>query len=126
MAMMNKKRVEANQVETMELVGNVKDYDCILVDDICDTATTLCTAAVILKQNGAKRVFACCTHPLLNRDALQKLTESPIEKLIVTNSVPLNEEKKKHSKIVQVSLASIVAAAIRNTHNEESISHLFE
>ncbi|KAL0477879.1 ribose-phosphate pyrophosphokinase [Acrasis kona] len=124
MAVMNKKRVEANKIERMELVGNVQGCDCIIVDDMIDTAGTLCTAAKVLMENGAKRVFACATHALLNGRGVKNIEESVIEKVIVTNTVPQNKDKT-HEKIIYVSVARILSEAIRRVHNEESISILF-
>lgn len=125
MAIMSKKRAEANKIESMELVGCVKDTDCIIVDDIVDTAGTLVMAAKILKENGAKRVFACATHGLLNSPAVKRIEESCIEKLIITNTVPLPKDKES-PKIMQVSIASSIAEAIRRVHCEESLSIMFQ
>ena len=124
MAVMNKKRVEANKVATMELVGNVEGKHCVIVDDMIDTAGTLVMCAQILKDNGAKRVFACATHGLFNGTGVKKIEESVIEKVIVTNTVPLAPEKT-HQKIVSVCVSQLVGEAIRRVHNEESVSSLF-
>ena len=124
MAVMNKKRVEANKVSTMELVGNVEGKHCVIVDDMIDTAGTLAMCAQILKDNGAKRVFACATHGLFNGAGVKKMEESVIEKVIVTNTVPLPAEKQ-HEKIIQVCVSKLVGEAIRRVHNEESVSSLF-
>ncbi len=121
---MNKKRVEANKIDRMELVGTVDGCDCIIVDDMIDTAGTLCTAAQVLKDNGARRVFAVATHALLNGPGVKRIEESVIEKVIVTNSVPETKEKK-HAKIIYVSVGKMLSEAIRRVHNEESISILF-
>jgi ribose-phosphate pyrophosphokinase len=124
MAVMNKKRVEANKIERMELVGTVNGCDCIIVDDMIDSAGTLCTAAQVLIDNGAKRVFACATHALLNGPGVKRIEDSVIEKVIVTNSVPRTKEKT-HPKIIYVSVGRMLSEAIRRVHNEESISILF-
>lgn len=125
MAMMNKHREEANKVATMELVGSVKDMDCIIVDDMIDTAGTLVKASTVLKENGANRIFACASHALLNEPASKIILESPIEKVIVTNTVNLPKEKLTH-KIIQVSVFKVLGEAIRRIHNDESVSHIFE
>jgi len=124
MAMMNKHREEVNKVATMELVGKVKDMDAILVDDLIDTAGTLCTAAKLLKENGAKRIFACATHGLLNAPATELILESTLEYVIITNSVYLSKEKQS-KKIIQVSVGKLLSESIRRVHNDESISNLF-
>jgi ribose-phosphate pyrophosphokinase len=125
MAMMNKSRREANQVSSMELVGEVKDCDAIIVDDIIDTAGTLVKCAQILKENGARRVFATATHALFNGKALELITNSPLEKVVVSDSVPLSPEAKKNPKIVRVSCANLLAACIQKVHDEKSVSDLF-
>eukprot|EP01080_Neovahlkampfia_damariscottae_P005069 gene5069-8669_t len=124
MAMMNKHREEANKVATMELVGKVDGCDCILFDDMIDTAGTLCKAAELLKESGARRVFACATHALLNEPATKNILDSPIELVFVTNTVKLPIEKQT-KKIVQVSIAKVLSEAIRRVHNHESVSSLF-
>eukprot|EP01080_Neovahlkampfia_damariscottae_P005071 gene5071-8671_t len=125
MAMMNKHREEANVVATMELVGKVKDMDCVIVDDMVDTAGTLCKAAEVLKENGAKRVFACISHGLLNEPATERIDSSPIESILITNSINLPKEKLT-KKIVVCSVAKLLGEAIRRVHNDESISSLFK
>jgi ribose-phosphate pyrophosphokinase len=121
-AMMNKHREEANKIATMELVGDVQDRDVILYDDMIDTAGTLTQAAQILKEKGAKRVFACATHALLNDPATQLLMDSPIELLFVTNTIGLKKEMKK---IIVCSMGKTIAEAVRRVHNCESVSTLF-
>lgn len=122
--MMNKHREEANKVASMELVGTVKDCDCILFDDMIDTAGTLCKAADILKENGAKRVFACATHALLNEPATKNIMNSALKLVFVTNTVVVSKEKQTE-KIVVCSIAKVVSEAIRRVHNNESVSLLF-
>ncbi|KAL9647853.1 hypothetical protein ABK040_008127 [Willaertia magna] len=124
MAVMNKKRVEANKVATMELVGNVEGKNCVIIDDMIDTAGTLVLCAQLLKEHGAKRIFAAATHALLNGSGVKRIEESPIEKVIVTNTVPLSKEKE-HPKIHQVCVGQLIGEAIRRVHNEESVSSLF-
>ncbi len=123
---MNKKREEANQIANMELVGKVDGCITIIVDDMIDTAGTLVTCAEVLKQNGAVQVYAAATHALLNGSACAKIQKSCIEKVIITNTVPIPKEKLDScSKLHVVSIAKLVAEAIRRVHNEESLSILF-
>jgi len=138
LAMIIKQRAAANQVERMDLVGSVKGADCIIVDDLIDTAGTLCEAAAQLKKHGAKRVYAFATHGLFSRDALSKIHNSPLEQVIVTNTIPLpgtdNESSIAHlkpkcegptTKIKQLSVALLLAESIRRSHQKESLSQLF-
>lgn len=125
-AVMNKYREEPQKIAKMELVGDVQGCDAIIVDDMIDTGGTLCAAAKVLKDHGARRVYAAATHALLNRDALKKITSSVIEKVIVTNTVPVGEKKKSCDKIIEISCAKLLAQAIKRVHDEESISCLFE
>lgn len=109
------KRVEANKVAKMELVGDVTDCDCIIVDDMIDTAGTLCTAAETLKKGGAKRCFAVASHGLFNPPALEKIENSPLEKVIVTNTIAIKKEAlEKSSKIVQISIAELLGEGLQN------------
>ncbi len=123
-AIIDKRRNIPNQSEVMHVVGEVKDKDVLMVDDIVDTAGTLTRAAEALKFNGAKRIIACVTHPLLSGDAIAKLKNSPIDKLYTTDSVILPEEKKIE-KIEIISMAKLFADAIKRVYNKESISELF-
>jgi len=125
MAMLNKHREEANKIESMELVGTVKGMDAIVIDDMIDTAGTLVRASKVLKENGANRIICCATHGLLNDPATSIILDSPIEKVIITNSIKLNKEKLS-SKIIQVSIFKVIGEAIRRIHNDESVSHIFE
>jgi ribose-phosphate pyrophosphokinase len=124
-AMMSKHREKSNEVETMELVGNVEDKDCIIIDDMIDTAGTLCFAAKILKEHGAKRVFACASHALLNGDALENINKSELENVIVIDSIKPTKEKLENKKIKYVTCSKLLGEAIRRNHNEESISSIF-
>lgn len=124
LAMMNKKRTKANEIESMELVGEIKDKDCILVDDMIDTGGTLVLASEILKKHGAKKILACCTHGLLNGNATQKIDKSPIEKLYVTDTIHIPNEKLL-GKINVISISKLIAESIRRIQNCESISALF-
>lgn len=118
----DKYRKVANKVEGMTVIGDVKDTNVILVDDIVDTAGTLCRAANIIMEKGAKSVRAICTHPVLSGQAYKKLEESRLEELIVCDTIPLQKES---TKIKQLSTAKLFARAIRNTHEHRSISALF-
>lgn len=118
----DKYRKRANEVAEMTVIGDVNGADVILVDDLVDTAGTLCRAADILRKKGAKSVRALCTHPVLSGKAYENLENSMIEELIVCDSIPL---KKKSSKIKVLSTAKLFARAIRNTHEHRSISALF-
>lgn len=126
-ALLYKRRYARNKVRMVELIGDVRGRDCLIVDDMIDTAGTLCEGAAFLKNNGAKDVYACCTHPVLSltdtRDALRRITESPIKEVIITDTIPL---KRTCGKIRVLSVANLFATAIRNIHNEESLSVLFE
>ncbi len=118
----DKTRKRANEIASMQVIGDVKDADVILVDDIVDTAGTICKAADIIKEKGAKSVRAVCTHPILSGDAYEKIEASALEELVVTDTIAL----KKHSEKIKVmSIADLFATAIRKTHDHESISTLF-
>ncbi len=122
MAIVDKRRPAPNLSYVTYVVGDVKDKNVLIVDDIVDTAGTLTGAAQALKDSGAKKVMAFCTHPVLSGKAKERIESSPIEKLYVANTIPL---KWKSKKIVQVSLAKLFGEAIRRIHNEESVSSLF-
>ena len=109
----------------MNVVGDVEGRTCIIQDDIIDTAGTIVKAANALKANGAGRIFACAVHGVLSGPAFDRIDKAPIEKLIVTNTIPLNGERGKHSKIVSLSVAKLLAQAIRSIHEESSVSSLF-
>jgi len=123
LAMIVKQRIGAGKVGSMDLVGDVKDRDCIIVDDMIDTAGTLCKAGDELKTWGARRIYAFATHGLFNGPALERIRNSSFEKVIVTNSVPLADGE--HDKIEQISIAGLLAKAIYSVHFKCSISDLF-
>jgi ribose-phosphate pyrophosphokinase len=125
LAIIDKRRPEANKAEVMNLIGDVTDRTCILIDDIIDTAGTLCNAANALKEKGAKKVIAYCTHPVLSGKAIENITNSELDTLVVTNSIPLSAEAKACKRIRQLSLGPLLAEAIRRVSNEESISAMF-
>ncbi len=126
LAMIIKQRVKANEVDRMDLVGNVEDSDVIIVDDIIDTAGTLCKAADVLKEHGARRVFAFASHGLFNGPANARLAKSELTEVVVLDTIPLSEESKANSKIRQLSIAHILAQAIQNIHSKKSVSALFK
>ena len=124
-AIIDKRRPKANVAKVMNIIGDVKDRTCVIVDDLVDTAGTLCEAAGALKNHGAKRVIAYCTHPVLSGEAVTRLSDSELDELVVTDTIPLSEEAKPVSTIRQVSIAGILAETMRRIHQEESISTLF-
>jgi ribose-phosphate pyrophosphokinase len=125
LAIIDKRRVGPNVVAEMNIIGEVKDQIAILLDDMVDTAGTLTMAADALKKDGAKRILGCCTHPVLSGPAIARIAESPLEELIVTNTIPLSPQAEHCSKIKVLSVAHLIGEAIRRTHEEESISSLF-
>jgi ribose-phosphate pyrophosphokinase len=125
LAIIDKRRVGPNVVAEMNIIGEVKDQIAILLDDMVDTAGTLTMAADALKKDGAKRILGCCTHPVLSGPAIARIAESPLEELIVTNTIPLSQQAQHCSKITVLSVAHLIGEAIRRTHEEESISSLF-
>ncbi len=125
LAIIDKRRSGPNVVAEMNIIGEVKGQTAVLLDDMVDTAGTLTMAAEALKKEGAKRIFSCCTHPVLSGPAIQKIYDSPLEELIVTNSIPLGPEAERCKKIKVLSVAHLIGEAIRRTHKEKSISSLF-
>ncbi|MBQ7169151.1 MAG: ribose-phosphate pyrophosphokinase [Synergistaceae bacterium] len=115
----------ANQSEVMDIVGNIKGRTAILVDDIIDTAGTICHAADGLIERGCKRVFACATHAVLSGKAMENIGKSAIERLVFSDTIPLTEEKRT-DKILQLSIAPAFAEAIRRVHEEQPLSQMFE
>ena len=125
LAIIDKRRVGPNVVAEMNIIGEVKDQVAVLLDDMIDTAGTLTMAADALKNEGARRILGCCTHPVLSGPAIQRIEQSPLEELIVTNTIPLNSDAQHCRKIKVLSVAHLIGEAIRRTHEEESISSLF-
>ena len=125
LAIIDKRRERANESQVMNLIGDVEGRTCILVDDMCDTAGTLCKAAAALKEKGAKRVVSYITHPVFSGPAIDNIANSQLDEMVVTDSIPLSEAAKSCSKIRQLSLAPMLAEAVRRVCNEESISAMF-
>ena len=125
LAIIDKRRPEANQAQVMNIIGDVEGRTCLLVDDIVDTAGTLCKAAEALKEAGAKKVVAYCTHPVLSGPAIDNLNNSQMDTLVVTNSIPLSEKARQCDRIRQLSIGAMLGEAIRRVSNEESISAMF-
>jgi len=126
LAIIDKRRPRANEIAEMRIIGDVEDRWAILVDDMIDTAGTIVAGTDALISAGAKRVLACCTHAVLSGPAVERIAKSAIEELVVTDTVPLRDEAKDLKKIHVRSVAKLLAEAIRRTHNEESISSLFD
>lgn len=125
LAIIDKRRPRANQSEVMHIIGDVDGRTCILVDDIIDTAGTLCAAADALKQKGATKVIAYCTHAVLSGKALQNIDNSTLDELVVTDTIPLSKEAEENPRIRQLSIADELAESIRRVSNEESLTALF-
>jgi ribose-phosphate pyrophosphokinase len=125
LAIVDKRRERANVSEVMHVIGDVEGKTCILVDDMVDTAGTLTNAATALKKNGADKVYAVATHGVLSGPAIDRLKDSPIEELIVTNTIPLTQAAKDSGKVKALSVASLLAEAIKRIHHSDSVSSLF-
>jgi ribose-phosphate pyrophosphokinase len=125
LAIIDKRREKANESQVMHIIGDVTDRTCILVDDMCDTAGTLCKAADALKANGAKRVIAYATHPVLSGPAVDNIINSSLDELVVTDTIPLSAASKACSTIRQLTMADLLAESVRRVCNEESISAMF-
>ncbi len=124
-AMIDKRRTGPNVAKAMHLIGNVDGMTAIILDDMIDTAGTLVEAADAVKKHGAKRIYAAATHGVLSGPAIQRIRDSVLEQVIVTDTVPLSEEGRKTGKIHQLSVAGLLAEAIRRIHNYDSVSSLF-
>ena len=126
LAIIDKRRPRANEAEVMNLIGDVDGRTAILVDDMVDTAGTLCTAANALKQRGALKVVSYCTHAVLSGKAIENVKNSQLDELVVTDTIPLSSEALAVGKIRQLTIADLLAESIRRVSNEESISALFD
>ena len=125
LAIIDKRRPKANVAKVMNIIGDVEGRSCVIIDDLVDTANTLCEAARALKKRGAQRVAACCTHPILSGSAVERITHSELDELVVTNTVPLSDDAAKCPKIRQLSVAELLAETMYRIANEESVSSLF-
>jgi len=125
LAIIDKRRPSSNQSEVMNLIGEVEGRTCVLVDDIVDTAGTLCKAAEALKKNGATKVVAYATHAVLSGSAIENIKNSQLDELVVTNSIPLREDARKCGKIRTLSLGKLLGERVRLINKEESISAMF-
>lgn len=125
LAIIDKRRPRANVSEVMNIIGDIDGRTCIIMDDMVDTAGTLCKAAQALKERGAKKVYAYCTHPVLSGGAVKRIAESELDELVVTDTIPLSEEGAACAKIRQLSCASLLGETILRISNAESVSSLF-
>ncbi len=125
LAIIDKRRPQANVAEVMHIIGDVTDRNCVLVDDIVDTAGTLCSAASALKAEGAKTVRAYCTHPVLSGKAMDNIAKSSIDEVVVSNTIPLSQQALSCEKIRVISIADMLAKIIRKINEEESVSSMF-
>ncbi len=125
LAIVDKRRDAPNQAQAMHVIGDVRDKVAVLLDDMIDTAGTICAAGAVLLENGAKEVLACATHPVLSGPAIERLEASSFSEVIVTDTIPLRDGARSCSKIKQLSVAGILAKAINNIHTESSVSVLF-
>jgi ribose-phosphate pyrophosphokinase len=125
LAIIDKRRESRNVAKVMNIIGEVKGLQAILLDDMVDTGGTLVEAASALAAQGASRVVACCTHPVLSGPAVKRLSESVIEEIAVTNTIPLKPEALNNPKFKVLSVAGILAQAIKNIHSNDSVSSLF-
>lgn len=125
LAIIDKRRPEANRSEVMNIIGDVSGRTCILVDDMVDTAGTLCQAAAALKAKGAKAVYAYCTHAVLSGHALENIVDSQLDELIVTNTIPLSPAAQALDKIRQLDMSPLIAESVRRISNAESVSAMF-
>lgn len=125
LAIIDKRRPQANVAKVMNIIGDVKGRPCVLIDDLVDTAGTLCKAAGALKKAGAVKVIACCTHAVLSGDAVMTIEKSMLDELVVTDTIPLGADARRCGKIRQLSVAHILAESMRRIYADESLSSLF-
>lgn len=125
LAIIDKRRPKPNVAKVMNIIGDVVGRTCLIMDDMVDTANTLCEAANALKEKGAKRVIAYCTHPVLSGPAIGRINNSALDELVVTDTIPLNEEARNCKRIRQLSVAELLAETMRRINAEESVSSLF-
>ena len=125
LAIIDKRRAAANVSEVMHVIGDIEGRHCVIMDDMIDTAGTLVKAAEVLKERGAKRVFAYCTHPVFSGPAIERITKSQLDEVVITNTIPLNEAALACKKIRQLSVAFLFAETIRRISDGESVTSLF-
>ena len=126
LAIVDKRRPKANAIEVMNVIGDVKNKSCIMVDDMIDTAGTICQGAEALVKNGAKEVYACCTHGVLSGPAMERLIASPIKQIVVLDTIDLPENVRNNPKIKVLSVAKLVAKAITTIYSDTSLSAIYE
>jgi ribose-phosphate pyrophosphokinase len=126
LAIIDKRREKANVSEVMHIIGNVSGRDCIIVDDMIDTAGTLCNAADALAEAGARRVFAAATHAVLSGPAIKRIGASKLEEVVITDTIPLRPEAVETGKFKVLTVATLLGEAIKRIHNSDSVSSLFE
>jgi len=125
LAIIDKRRPRPNEAKVMHIIGEVDGRTCVLMDDLVDTAGTLCEAAAALKEHGAKKVVAYCTHPVLSGAAVERITKSQLDELVVTDTIPLRPEAKACKRIRQLSVAELLAESMRRVATDDSVSSLF-
>jgi ribose-phosphate pyrophosphokinase len=125
LAIIDKRRPKPNESEIMNIIGDVDDRTCVIIDDLVDTAGTLCNAAGALKKHGARKVVAYCTHPVLSGNAVKNIESSELDELVVTDSIPLRAEAVTCKKIRQLSVAAMLAESVRRISEGESLSSMF-
>lgn len=126
LAIIDKRRIKPNEAKVMNIIGDVAGRTCVIMDDMVDTANTLCEAALALKKDGALKVVAYCTHPVLSGSAVERIIGSQLDELVVTNTIPLRPDALACKKIRQLSAAELLAETIRRISHEDSVSTLFE
>ena len=125
LAIIDKRRPKPNESEIMNIIGDVEDRTCVIIDDLVDTAGTLCNAADALKKNGASKVVSYCTHPVLSGNAVKNIESSLLDELVVTDTIPLRSEATTCEKIRQLSVAAMLAESVRRISEGESLSSMF-
>jgi len=125
LAIVDKRRTDINVAEIMHVIGDVHDRTCLIIDDIIDTAGTLVKTVSALLQNGAREVYACASHPVLSGPALERIAQSELKQLVVTNTIPLTEKGRQEPKIKVLTIAGLIGSAIQSIHEETSVSKLF-
>jgi ribose-phosphate pyrophosphokinase len=125
LAIIDKRREAPNIAQAMNIIGEVKDKTAIILDDMVDTAGTLTQSAAALKDRGARKIHACCTHPVLSGPSIERIAASPIDTLVVTNTIPLNDKARDCRKIIVLSIAELLGETIKRSHNSHSVSTLF-